>query len=89
MKAFCDNHLPVKIYNFTYEDILYTTDTIKPSLLAFLTQLFHYFVIKPLDFVSPILAANNNDYSQGMLYSAVCSDLFSASSRFKQLDNSI
>lgn len=66
VRAFCDSHLPVRIFTFTYEDLLYSTDTIKPSLLAFLTQLLYYFVIKPLDIVS-LPPPTSTSHNQGEL----------------------
>lgn len=53
VKDFCTGHLPANGYIFTAEDLLYASDSIKPSLLAFLTQLFHYFFLAPLDIVKP------------------------------------
>ena len=69
VKAFCDRYLPVRIYHFTYEDILYSTHTIKPCLLAFLSQLFQYFVLKPLDIVNPAYnkPVNNNQGKTSLL----------------------
>lgn len=53
VRQFCVNHLPVNTYTFADEDLLYASDTLKPSLLAFISQLFHYFVLSPLDIVKP------------------------------------
>lgn len=53
VREFCGRHLPRDIYHFTCEDLLYTSDTLKPSLLAFLTELLVYFVLNPLDIVKP------------------------------------
>lgn len=66
VKEFCDGYLPTGIFHFTYEDILYSSDTIKPSLLTFITQLFYYFVVHPLDIVSPCDLQTNIHSSQGI-----------------------
>lgn len=65
VKAFCDRYLPVRIYHFSYEDILYSTHTVKPSLLAFLTHLFQYFVLDPLDIVRQVPAQKSLNNNQG------------------------
>ena len=63
VKTFCGQRLPKDIYHFTTEDLLYASDTIKPSLLAFLSQLLDYFVLSPIDIVRPLRVAPANTSS--------------------------
>ncbi|CDW54078.1 Calmodulin regulated spectrin associated protein [Trichuris trichiura] len=43
IKEFCAKHLPCNVFHFTYEDVLYTHETLKPNLNAFLAELFYFF----------------------------------------------
>ncbi|XP_059155891.1 calmodulin-regulated spectrin-associated protein 1-like isoform X3 [Physella acuta] len=40
---FCRNHLPWKCFHLTYEDLLYTHETMKINILTFLADLFYVF----------------------------------------------
>uniref|UniRef100_A0A5S6R3N8 CKK domain-containing protein n=1 Tax=Trichuris muris TaxID=70415 RepID=A0A5S6R3N8_TRIMR len=43
IKEFCARHLPCNVFHFTFEDVLYTHETLKPNLNAFLAELFYFF----------------------------------------------
>lgn len=40
---FCRNHLPWKAFHLTYEDLLYTHESMKVNILTFLADLFYCF----------------------------------------------
>lgn len=40
VQKFCANVLPVNPFHFTYEDILYTHDSLRPNIMVFLAELF-------------------------------------------------
>ncbi|KAK6167851.1 hypothetical protein SNE40_021785 [Patella caerulea] len=47
VRTFCENHLPLSCFHFTYEDLLYSNNKMKENILAFIADLFYWFEINP------------------------------------------
>ncbi|KAJ8020613.1 Calmodulin-regulated spectrin-associated protein 1 [Holothuria leucospilota] len=51
LKTFFKKYLP-ETFHFTFEDLLYTHDSLKPSIIAFCSELFHVFEVTKPDHLS-------------------------------------
>ncbi|KRX83806.1 Calmodulin-regulated spectrin-associated protein 1, partial [Trichinella sp. T6] len=53
IREFCTRHLPQNVFHFSFEDLLYTHESLKTNLNVFLSELYSYFE-PPHDFSTPI-----------------------------------
>lgn len=65
IRSFCDRHLPQKTWHFSYEDLLYTHETVKINLMMMIAELFYWFEIKTLPIVTGAGLVPGHDSGQG------------------------
>ena len=65
IRSFCERHLPHKTWHFSYEDLLYTKQTIKLNLMMMISELFYWFEIKTLPIVTGGGFSQNADHGDG------------------------
>ncbi|XP_060592189.1 calmodulin-regulated spectrin-associated protein 1-like isoform X2 [Ruditapes philippinarum] len=68
IRSFCERHLPHKTWHFSYEDLLYTQQTIKLNIIMMISELFYWFEIKTLPIVTGGGFSQNAEHSDGQLH---------------------
>ncbi|KRY82548.1 Calmodulin-regulated spectrin-associated protein 1 [Trichinella pseudospiralis] len=53
IREFCAHHLPHNVFHFSFEDLLYTHESLKTNLNVFLSELYYFFE-QPHEFSAPI-----------------------------------
>jgi len=52
VKGFCENKIPSHCFHLTYEDFLYTSNTLLPNFYSLLAELFYWIEVQKLDCVA-------------------------------------